>query len=184
MAAPRQMTAETLNALKGWPRPAAVDFEAKFDSSITERVPAGTVVHVDPANAVPTYKLGVGTLNVMPLFTFQASDDPDVENDGGDAATEKGIWIAISPTGVVMALVAIGAYELVSTNFLDSESYLPNKLLTADVGTDPTTGDAGQLKGGTLGTHNICGVCSRGDTDNGYGSDAVAFWPVFLPVYP
>ena len=33
MAAPRQMTANTLNALKGWPSQSALDFHAKFDAT-------------------------------------------------------------------------------------------------------------------------------------------------------
>lgn len=179
MAAPRQMTAQTLNALKGWPQMNAVDFEAKLDATVAVRVPAGSVVHVSQTK---TFKLGLGTTNRMPLFTFNASDDPDVVNDGGDAATEKGVWVAINPTGVMMALVAVGAYELVSTNF-KAGTYNPNDTLTSP---DVTSGGdvAGRIQSGTLGTHVVCGVVSRGVVDNGYGHDAIAFWPVFLPVYP
>ena len=176
MSAPKQMTAETLNALKGWPRMDAVDFECKFDSSITSRVPAGSVVYVSSSL---TLMLGVGSTNRMPLFTFQASDAPDVSNDGGNAATDKGVYIPIGPTGVVMSLVAIGAYELVSTTYV-AGTYNPNDLLTS-----PDSGaTAGYLTKGTLGTNVICGVVSRGVVDNGYGSNAIAFWPVFFPVYP
>lgn len=182
MAAPRQMTAETLNALKGWPQQSAVDFTAKFDSTVLAalaRVEAGTVVHL---SSTLTYLLGCNdnTLNPMPLYTFQASDDPDVANDGGDPATTKDPYVAISPTGNVMALVANGAYELVSTNFVDAE-YAPNDKLTAATGTGAT---AGSLVAGALGTDVICGVVSRGVVDNGFGVDALAFWPVFLPKYP
>jgi len=184
MAAPRQMTSETLNALKGWPSPHAVDYEAKYASDITERVPAGAVVHVDSAG---NFALGCDntTLNPMPLYTFQASDDPDVDNDGGDASTVEGVFVPIAPTGVVMALSAAGAYELVSTNFV-AANYAINDKLTSDVGTDPTTGDAGKLKAGTIDTDVICGVVSRkanadGTVDNGYGHKALAFWPWFFP---
>ena len=118
------MTASTLNALKGWPQPAAVDFETQLDASVPEAnlpVPEGSVVHV---NASGKYELGVGTTKVMPLFLFQASDDPDVANDGGDASTDRGVWVGITPSGAIMALVAVGAYELVSTAFVDGDNVL------------------------------------------------------------
>lgn len=171
---PRQMTSETLNALKGWPQMAAVDFHTVFDPDIAVRVPAGSVVHL---NSDGQYELGVGTLSVMPLFTFAASDDPTVTNDGGDPATEKGVWVPIAPTGQAMSLVATGAYELVSTNFV-AGSYPPNAKLTS-----PTSGgSAGKLTTGTIYTDMIVGVVSRGVVDNGYGYDGLAFWP--FPVFP
>ena len=177
MAAPTDMTSETLNALKGWPAPHALD------SAITERIPRGSVVHVDTAG---TFSLGCNntSLNPMPLFIFPASDDFDVVNEAPDASTVSGAFVPINPTGVAMALVASGAYELVSTNYNTAGSYVPNDKLSADIGTDPVSGDAGQLFEGTLGTHVICGVVSRGVVNNGYGHNALAFWPVFLPVYP
>jgi len=174
MAAPRQMTANTLNALKGWPQPAAVDFHTEFADTITDVVLAGSVVHL---NSSGNYELGVGTDSVMPLFLFNNSDDPDVVNEGGDPATEKGVWVAISPTGQAMALVAVGAYELVSTAYVDGD-YEPNDPLTSD----KTGGDAGKLKVGTLYTDMVVGIVSRGEVDNGYGHNAVAFWP--FPVFP
>ena len=73
MAAPRQMTANTLNALKGWPSQSAVDYVAKLDSSVTvDPVLAGSVVSL---NASGNYILGVGTNDSMPLFLFNNSDD-------------------------------------------------------------------------------------------------------------
>lgn len=174
MASPRQMTANTLNALKGWPQPAAVDFHTEFAASVTDEVLPGSVVHLDDDGR---YVLGVGTLSVMPLFMFNGSEDPDVKNDGGDAATEKGVWIATSPTGQAMSLVGIGAYELVSTAFVDG-TYNPNDPLTSALAGN----DAGKLDVGTLYTDMIVGIVSRGIVDNGYGYDAVAFWP--FPVFP
>jgi hypothetical protein len=169
------MTANTLNALKGWPAPAAVDFHTEFDETVTQDVPPGAVVHL---NADGKYELGVGTLRVMPLFMFNGSNDPDVKNDGGDPATEKGVWVAINPTGQAMALVAVGAYELVSTAFVKTDTFNINTPLTS-----PLSGvHAGKLRPGTLYTDMIVGFVSRGIVDNGYGHDAVAFWP--FPVFP
>ncbi len=177
MTAPRQMTAYTLNALKGWPQPAAVDFHTTFDPTVVDDdavVLAGSVAHLSSAGQ---YLLGLGAKTVMPLFMFNSSDDPDVVNDGGDASTTKGVFVPINPTGQAMSLVAVGAYELVSTAFV-AGSYPPNTHLTSRLSPDAT---AGQLRSGTLWTPTICGVVSRGVVDNGYGYDALAFWPQYLP---
>lgn len=177
MSAPRSMTAFTLNALKGWPQPAAVDFHTEFAATVAairDPVPPGAVVHL---NSSGFYELGVGNLKVMPLFMFNGSNDPDVVNDGGDASTEKGVFVPISPTGQAMALVAVGAYELVSTDFM-AGTYNPNDPLSSLT----TTANAGKLYVGTMYTNMIVGFVSRGVVDNGYGSDAVAFWP--FPVFP
>jgi len=177
MPAPRQMTEHTLNALKGWPQPAAVDFHTEFDPSVAailDPVPPGSVVHL---NVAGKYILGVGTLSVMPLFMFNGSDDPDVVNQAGDPSTQRGVFVPISPTGQAMALVAVGAYELVSTAFVPG-TYNPNDKLTSDL----AGANAGKLKVGVIHTDMIVGVVSRGVVDNGYGFDAVAFWP--FPVFP
>lgn len=179
MAAPRQMTASTLNALKGWPQPAAVDFETQLDAAVPEAdlpLLAGSVVRV---NASGKFEVGVGTDDAMPMFTFQNSDDPDIQNEGGDASTEKGVFIPISPTGAMMALVAVGAYELVTTSFKESDSFTPNAFLTAD---KSGGGDPGKVKIGVKYTDMIVGIVSRGKVDNGFGFNAVAFWP--FPIFP
>lgn len=178
MAAPRQMTANTLNALKGWPQMNSVDYHAELDSGIPGAdlpVLAGAVVQL---NATGNFILGVGTDSVMPLFLFNSSDDPDVSNDGGDASTDAGVFVPISPTGQAMALVAVGAYELVSTAYVDA-AYAPNDPLTAD---KSGGGNPGLLQGGTMYTDMIVGLVSRGVVDNGYGKNALAFWP--CPVFP
>lgn len=178
MAAPRQMTANTLNALKGWPQMNAVDYHAEFAPAIPSGdlpVLAGSVVSL---NSAGNFILGVGTTSVMPLFLFNNSDDPDVSNDGGDASTDAGVFIPISPTGQAMALVAVGAYELVSTAYVNA-AYAPNDPLTADLSGG---GAPGKLQAGTLYTDMIVGIVSRGVVDNGYGKNALAFWP--FPVFP
>jgi hypothetical protein len=171
---PVQMTELTLNALKGWPQPCAVDYHTEFEHTVDGIVDPGTVVHLNEAGK---YELGVGTLAVMPMFMFNGSHDPDVRNDGGDASTKKGVFIAINPTGQAMALVANGAYELVSTAFVTTDDYPPNTHLTSAI----SGPQAGLLKPGTVYTDTICGIVSRGVVDNGYGFDSVAFWPWYIP---
>lgn len=174
---PRQMTEYTLNALKGWPQPAAVDFHTEFASTvfaIVDEVMPGACVHINNSGQ---YELGVGSLRVMPMFMFNGSHDPDVRNEGGDPSTKKGVFIGINPTGQAMSLVAVGAYELVSTEYVTGETYTPNTHLTSAV----SGADAGKLVPGTPYDDTICGVVSRGIVDNGYGFEAVAFWPWYIP---
>lgn len=174
----KQMTAATLNALKGWPNMHAVDYHAAFAPTIPSGdLPAlaGSVVSL---NSTGKYVLGVGTTAVMPMFLFTDSDAPDVANDGGNAATEPGVWVPIGPTGQAMSLVAVGAYELVSTAYVPG-SYPPNTPLTAALSGSP---NPGKLKAGTLYTDMIVGIVSRGIVNNGYGKSALAFWP--HPVFP
>lgn len=187
MAVPRQMTAHTLEAPKGWPSPHAVDFQAKFDSTQLGAVSggvafAGRVVHLNNSG---DYEFGIGNRH-MPLFLFQNSDDPDVENDGGDAATVANAWVAIAPTGKMLALVAAGAYELASTEFDTTQTYNPNDCLTAATGTTLATCGVLTNQSAVPYTNPVCGVVSRGRTPtsakNAHGQPELYFWPVYLPV--
>ncbi len=174
MAVPTKMTTHMLDALKGWPRPTALDFSAKISANVTvDPVPAGRVMHL---NSVGELELGVSGTH-MPLFVFPSSNDPDVSNDGGDPSTDDDLpWVAVGPTGVMMALVAVGAYELWTTEYV-SASYAPNALLTAATGNGAS---AGKLVAGTISTDNICGVVSRGLISR-HNKSVLAFWPVYLP---
>src|SRR4051812_41719607 len=111
MTSPRTMTRHTLNALKGWPRANAVDFEAAIDPDETQPVYSGTCVSQDPTTGLLVR--GVSSDSPMPMFLFPDSDDNDIVNDGGDPASDVGAWVAVLPAGIAVALVAIGAYELV-----------------------------------------------------------------------
>ncbi len=260
MASPRQMTAHTLEALKGWPSPHAVDIAAALSVNATNNglpVYAGRVVHLvattstpqagfpgsntslngmwggwqGPQWPMPQFELGVrggpslstasdyaganapvytvatangvssvasvtvtaGAPNTnyvaggagqcdMPIFLFQNSDDPDVSNPGGNPATDPGAWVAVSPTGKMMGLVAAGAYELESTEYVNitgADVYLPGQPLTAI--NDNTSGLGGMICKGVAYTTPLVGVVSRGVRKNAAGLSALSFWPVFLP---
>ena len=170
----RQMTAKTLNALKGWPQMNAVDFQAKLSATIPSGdlpAPPGCVVSL---NSSGEFILGVGNSNVMPMFLFYGSDSDMIANNGGDASTDKGAWVGMTPSGNTLALVGCGAYELVSTAYVTGQTYNPNTPLTAN-----KSGSAapGYLRPGVINTSMIVGLVSRGIVDNGYGHSAVAFWP-------
>lgn len=176
MAAPRQMTAHTLEPLKGW-GPTAVDYVAKFnatDLATIGTVYAGRCVHVHTDG---TYKYGVSGAK-MPLFIFQNSDDPDVSNDGG--IEEADGWVGSSPTGTMLAFCAAGGWELITTEFVGTHSaYTIGDLLVSATGTGS---DAGKVnRGGEQYTDAVVGHVSRLPAKNAHGKNAVSFWPVYLP---
>ena len=186
MVVPRQMTAHTLEAPKGWPRPHAVDFTAKISANVTiDPVFAGRVVHL---NASGEFEMGLPDVvreAHMPIFLYQNSDDPDVENPGGDPATVAGAWVAIAPTGKISGLVANGAYELETTEFepaATAGAYVPGDALSATAdNTNAVTGGRITRNGIAAYQEPLCGVVSRGVFTNSHSQSALAFWPVWLP---
>jgi hypothetical protein len=181
MAKPRSMLAHTLNPIKGWPAPNAVDFRAKVSAEVEYVLFSGRAVHLNAAGEFITGCHDSG----MTLFFFPNSDDPDVVNDGGDPEFDVDAWVGVTPSGVAMALPAAGAYELETTEYDTGGSYPPNTLLTAD-NDDVVQTLGGVLKVGMKWTDPICGVVSRGLKPSGYlrGKSALAFWPVWLPTNP
>lgn len=198
MAVPRQMTAHSLEAKKGWPSPHAVDFSAKFHTSGADALIdgyvafAGSLVSLnDSGNFI--YGCAGGA---MPMWLLQNSDDPDVENPGGTLLTgasgTAGAWSAVAPTGVVTALPASGAYELATTEF-QGTGYLPNDPLRPLM-TNSNDGDhaeRGYIDEGAWQTtasgavsatnHDVVGICSKTEANNSHGISEVCFWPVYLP---
>lgn len=193
MAAPRQMTAHTLEAPKGWPSPHAVDIKSKLSPNVTvDPVFAGRCVHL---NASGLYELGCpngvssGKIH-MPIWLFQNSDDPDVANLGGITGSESdepGGWMAVAPVGNIMGLVAAGSYELETTEFEPESSlgssYEPGHALQATANnTNAVTG--GRMTKGTPYTHQIVGIVSRAVYINSHRRSALPFWPFVLPPTP
>jgi hypothetical protein len=103
------------------------------------------------------------------------TDQFDVNNPGGNH------WKAIAPAGILSGLVAIGGYELETTEFDSVQTYLPNEPLRA-VRSD-SAANAGTLtnQGVVLYTNLVCAVVSRGKRTNHHGKTVLSFWPVYLP---
>lgn len=191
MATPSQSFAHTLNPLKGWPSPHALDFRGKLNAAITiDPLPAGRCVHIYEITDVEygpgtsggdaSFKTGV-TGTQMGIFLFQGSDHFDVTNDGGTD------WYPIAPVGFMSGLVATGAYELETTEFDTAQTYLPNEPLKAiadDTDDDPDTGGGCLTNDCEVYTDAVVGVVSRGTYTNAYGKNSLAFWPVYLPEDP
>lgn len=178
MAVPTQMTAHTLDAKKGWPRPNALDFSAVFDptdlgtiQTAGREVYAGRCVHLTATG----FKYGCDAMK-MPLFLINGSDHPDVANSGGSGANA---WVPVLPAGVLTALVATGSYELETTEIMN-QTFAINEILTAATGTGA---DAGKLSNVfAAATSAGVGVVSRAKHKNAHGVDCITFWPVYSPV--
>lgn len=191
MAAPRQMTAHTLDALKGWSQQAAVDFHAKLSANVTiDPFFAGRCVHLNSAGEFETGCPAGTTAKVnMPIWIFQNSDDPDVANDGGITGSsndDPGGYMAIAPTGVMSGLVAAGAYELQTTEFepeATAGAYAPGDALQATVA-NTTAATGGRMTKGTRYTDMIVGTVSRAVSVNAHGRNVLSFWPYVLPPTP
>jgi hypothetical protein len=180
MTAPSLMFEHTLNAVKGWFSPSALDFSTKLSANVMiDPVYEGSVVHL---NADSEFEMGVAG-NQMAMFLIQDSTDPDATTPSVEGTDE----VALT------ALVATGGYELQSTEYNAARTYAPNDLLTA-VASNTVAATGGVLDNrnasnavltppwvpaGT--TRAICGVVSRGVKDNSHGQNALCFWPVWLP---
>jgi hypothetical protein len=190
-----QMTDNTLEGVKGWPNPHAVDCEAKIAAAtITAagRVVSGKLVSL---NASGEFQLGLFSNTAMPMFIFPNSDDPDVSLAYGAPASTAGGWVPIAPTGVAMALVAAGAYELATTAFDATKDYVAGEVLgtttTGIAGANQGTATTGDLtnygidSGGAF-TQSLVGVVAKGRTPtsatNSHGQAELNFWPVYHPL--
>ncbi|HUU96401.1 MAG TPA: hypothetical protein VM487_11725 [Phycisphaerae bacterium] len=165
---PGQMFDHELNEKKGWPSPYAVDYSAAYAAGVTGAL-AGSVVSLDLNGA---FVRGLPTAGGMAIFLLQNQSDFDVSSDVGNISG-----------GVGSGLVACGAYELQTTEFV-AAVYAPNDRLTVE--NSAVSADYGKLKAGTEYVDDIVGVVSAGQTDSEHSASIkfLAFWPVWLPQIP
>jgi len=166
---PAQMFDHELNPVKGWPSPYAVDHRIQAEST-SEGITPGMVVHKDPTSGRAIRGLTVNSTE-MPLFAFQGQSDFDVNGDVGNIIA-----------GWMNSLVAIGSYELETTEFVSPATYSINDPLTSPVHAVSAT-NKGKLQLTTrTATATICGIVSEtGPLGNDHGKQVVRFWPCFLP---
>lgn len=173
---PAQMFDHELNPTKGWPSPYAVD-KVKVIAAGEPTIHAGCVVHIDPATDM--FKLGLpytggDVFCPMPIFAFPNSTDFDVSSDVGNISG-----------GHLVGLVATGAYELESTEFIGVGLTAGTPLTVQNA----AGADLGKLQAGTLaalsGVNEDCvvGIVSdNGPLTNEFAKQYVRFWPVYLPL--
>jgi hypothetical protein len=182
-----QMFEHSLTAVKGWWHLYALTKTAKLKASLLEqstRIPIGRVAHI---NADGEFELGGGGTK-MPIFLRQGNQEPDVYNNGVSPTSQIAHWYGILPEGMVDGLVAVGGYELQTTEYDHDQTYTPNQLLTAS--------NVGVLTNQTATQYEdwICGVTSYHSMEqiedsapsgpegrNAHGVEVLSFWPYFLP---
>ncbi len=176
---PPQMFDHTLDPIKGWGTDMhVVDKRGQLDPEETVGAKAGMCVHLDPTTGLLQKGIVAGA---MALFIWNNKDDFDVNGDVGSIQSN-----------IVNTLVAIGAYELQTTEFVEGEDYVPNTPLTSAPGDGA---DSGKLVPGVIGTDDIVGIVSDNSNNgslpgntattlpftNEFGKDVINFWPVFCP---
>lgn len=165
---PGQMFDFELNQKKGWPSPYAVDYSAPYADGVSGAA-AGSVVSLDASGSLVR---GLSEDGAMAIFLLQNQSDFDVRSDVGNISG-----------GVGSGLVACGAYELQTTEFV-AAVYAPNDRLTVE--NSSISDDYGKLKAGTEYTDDIVGVVSSGQSDSEHDATIklLSFWPVWLPKSP
>lgn len=163
---PGQMYTHELNAKKGWPSPYALDYAAEYKSTVTG-VKGGMVISLDSNGQ---FVKGLSANSAMPIFALQNQSDFDVTTDVGNIMG-----------GVGSGLVATGAYELQTTEFV-ADTYAPNDTLTVE--NNSSSANYGKLKKGTVNTDPIVGVVSSGQSNSPHDNSIslLSFWPVYCPV--
>jgi hypothetical protein len=166
---------------KGWFDMASLDYSAKL-GNVGYTLPRGRVVHLEHVDGKEVFLPGVRKTDVA-IFLLNGANDADVAN-AGTTASGRFVQQAISPSGKLSGVVATGGYEIDSTEFDSSRSYVAGDLLTAPVG----AGSGAASTGGVL-TNNgvvqfvnpVVGVVSSGKHVNHNGIPTLSFWSVYLP---
>lgn len=186
----------SLGGRKNWPGTSAVDAQGAVASTDTAYCIAGRAAHL---NSSGQFEAGVKGFQ-MPVFLTKSPSSFDVATDAHNSFGGSAI-----PRGNLAGLVAIGGFELETTEFDGSTNYAPNAPLKApDRAQTADAAQCGKLyqtKGWTGGgggaltpyTDTICGVASFGSSFVGkpaaayanytgpYFVNLLAFWPVFIP---
>jgi len=189
-----QMFEHAIDAVKGWFHGAALDKSAKLAAAVlgVTTVPAGRVAIIDD-NGEFVINRGAATVSnaatAMPIFLWNGSNHTDVYNNGVSSGTSLAHWYGISSTGTMSGLVATGGYELQTTEYDTTQTYLPNQLLTANATTGVMTN-----QGAVQYVNWICGIASwhvQSDAKsaaatgpegtNAHGVSTLTFWTYFLP---
>lgn len=182
----RRMTTHTLDVLHGSPQDWRVQYTAKFSATVLSQISGGVVFEgrVVSLNNNGEFELGVSGTR-MPMFLIQDTDNPDVVSYSPpyDPKQEPLAPVAIQPGTDIRcsAYVAIGGFELATTEFDQSRTYNYNDTLTAPTGTDINVSGKLTNLNATPYVNAVCGVVSRPPYENPHRKKVLAFWPVYLP---
>jgi len=181
MAAPDLPFEHAVDIKKGWFDMASLDYSAKL-GTVGYTLPRGRVVHLEHVAGKEVFLPGVRATDVA-IFLLNGANDADVANDG-TTASGKFVQQAISPSGKLSGVVATGGYEIDSTEFDSTRTYVAGDLLTAHLGassSDAATGGVLTNASVTQFVTPVVGVVSSGKHTNHNGVSTLSFWSVWLP---
>jgi hypothetical protein len=195
VTAPRDMETHTLNVKAAWPAPHAVMHQAQLSDDVTiDPVYDGRCLHLHSDGTLKTGLPATQYLCRPPMWPVSASDDPDIELDGGDPSADVGVYGSInaprrgSESAVgISCLVGLQTFEVETTEFQSEASlgasYAPGNALTATpADTNATTGGRiTRCTGGIAGAEPVCGIVSHAVTQNAARHDILSLWTWFLP---
>lgn len=165
---PDQNYDHLLITISGWTGMHDLQKAAKFkDGEVFYR---GALVSLDTNGELVA---GLSSAIAMPLFAINAYNDLDVNSDVGNTAGE----------GIVGTMVAVGGYEIRTTEFEPTGTYAPNVQLEADAGTAGFVVSK-SADWGKNGNGACVGVCVGPTNTENYNQETVGFWPVYLPEVP
>ena len=164
---PNQMYDNECNVLKGWPHMHAVDKSAPIAAG--ENIVAGSVCYLD-SNA--EFRSGLAD-NTQGHFAWPNSSDFDVDGDVGNVQKQ-----------ILMGIPSITGYELWTTSYDSTDTYVPNDYLTAwDSQLGGYSADKkGLVRKGNPYEHTLIGQVSNGTSTNDYGKSILTLWCYHLPI--
>ena len=164
---PSQMYDHSLTVVKGPSLMHRLDFHAAPLS--TETIYQGSLCSLNLSGQLRAgCPAGAAWNRPMPMWAIQGINDFDANSDVGNISG-----------GVMSGVVATGGFEIETTEYVTTDTYQPNDLLTNGTG-----GDLGDVKRATespYGDQLICGVVSTGVSTNADGKSVLRFWTVYLP---
>lgn len=200
--APKHLRYYALDIISGMTAPTyVVQKQVPVTTTIAESLVSGTCMSIDPSTKLAVK--GVGVNNRMPMWTWDSGTDATHFNTGFDDPASDidaiGRWLSRNSTTnptqntTFTMIPAIHSCELVTTEF--DRDNLTTNLWNTLLKSPTSTGLAGKLASGTLGTDCIVGVVSATEPistvssvdsaiSSGYGQSVLSFWPVMFPVYP
>lgn len=176
----RQMFDHVLEPVRGWFHDMALEMTAVIDDAVTfSPVPRGRVAYL---NSSGKFQMGAPSRKV-PMFLMKNSDDADVFSDN-----DPSHGIHANGPQVMTALVALGHFQISTTEYDSNQSYAINDFLVAQQSdVSSTTGGVLTNSGVVAGQSNIVGIVAM-DPDkktavatNKHGANALNLWTWYLP---
>lgn len=159
--------------------PWRVEFDAPLADDVNvQKIVQGSIVSL---NEYGQYVIGGGTpagANCpVPCISMKNVFDPDVTTGYQGKTMATSTYSAVG--GVITAIPATSGYELETTEFDATGTYLPGDLLVP--GTGDNLGKVVKASGAAGGSETVIGVVSKAPSLDYFGNTRLAFFSTFIP---